>query len=438
MRIIGSDRRFVLLAVAILVVETVAVLLLSSKEWGEITTTDGRTYDLIADNAFEHGAFSVETSPPYEASVFRTPGYPLFLMGIHLFAGNSILAVQLVQFVLVGLIAATVYLIGREIAGLPVARVGALLCLTYLPLLWFARHHLTEVVSTALTCLVVLLLVRLRNRADTTGIKVAAVIGLLLGVATTVRPNLALAIAPVAALLVFWPVGSPRRQGIYRAVIACLVFVCILTPWTIRNFRVTDTFLPLAPASGSGFYISAQQYAGNISYKFGLKDWDRLRAEAGSFTAPYIRRALRERSDISPQIRQELAQRDAYENEADKVIATLTVSEVVKSLPERIAYLWSVSDFPPDRGFTVLHRIGQAQYAALVLLGIAGLVVFLRSADLRRWLAPLTVFALYLTCVHLVFPVEARYSFPARPVLLVLPAVALIAAWRRVRAEDSS
>ena len=40
---------------------------------------DGPEYVRLADNLARHRVFSRDTSPPYRAELFRTPGYPVFL-----------------------------------------------------------------------------------------------------------------------------------------------------------------------------------------------------------------------------------------------------------------------------------------------------------------------------------------------------------------------
>src|SRR5205807_6234726 len=59
---------------------------------------DGRVYAQFARNLLEQGVFSVESAPPYQPTLIRVPGYPLFLAGIYaLFGHGNNEAVRIVQ-----------------------------------------------------------------------------------------------------------------------------------------------------------------------------------------------------------------------------------------------------------------------------------------------------------------------------------------------------
>src|SRR5213595_1302307 len=49
---------------------------------------DGRTYAQIARNVLEQHVYSHETEAPYDSSLIRLPGYPLFLAGIYSVFGH--------------------------------------------------------------------------------------------------------------------------------------------------------------------------------------------------------------------------------------------------------------------------------------------------------------------------------------------------------------
>jgi hypothetical protein len=173
----------------------------------------------------------------------------------------------------------------------------------------------------------------------------------------------------------------------------------------------------MAATSGASLWASAEQYAGHVSYKFTAADWHRfLRSAAAVATSDASRLPAR----------QQVAVDDAYRHQATREFRGLSVGQIVRSLPKRLAYLWGTADSPPV-GYRIAHRIGQAQYAILVALVIAGLVLRRRRL-LAEW--PLWITAIYLTCLHLVFHVEGRYTLPARPLLLIYAAAGAVAAYR--------
>jgi len=56
-----------------------------------------------------------------------------------------------------------------------------------------------------------------------------------------------------------------------------------------------------------------------------------------------------------------------------------------------------------------------------------------RRTLLRDW--PLSMLAVYLTLLHLIFHIEGRYSVEARPLLIVFAAIGAVALWRRLRSR---
>src|SRR2546423_9638477 len=59
---------------------------------------DGRAYAQLARNLLEQSVFSVEPEPPYEPTLIRLPGYPLFLACVYaIFGHGNNEAVRIVQ-----------------------------------------------------------------------------------------------------------------------------------------------------------------------------------------------------------------------------------------------------------------------------------------------------------------------------------------------------
>jgi hypothetical protein len=107
--------------------------------------------------------------------------------------------------------------------------------------------------------------------------------------------------------------------------------------------------------------------------------------------------------------------------------------------PEETQLPLGKADVPPrGRLRNAPHGLAHLQYAVLVLLGLVGLAIRRRKllSDWRLWIT-----AIYLSILHLIFHIEARYSLPARPSLMIYSAIGAcgLAAWfsHRVSAEHS-
>ncbi|HLY47795.1 MAG TPA: glycosyltransferase family 39 protein [Solirubrobacteraceae bacterium] len=383
---------------------------------------DGRWYRLLASNLVHHGVFSASVAPPYYESVWRAPGYPAFVALLDLLGASHTVVVEAGQFAVVAAMAIVVGLIGRAVVGPVVGMAGAILAATYLPFLEFATRFMTEDLASLCLAVVVLLLLA-ACRSD----RLAAYAGAGLGVAvlTYVRPEFILFVIPVAVILVASRTGHGWRSAgrWLRALVFVGVFGAALLPWTIRNAVVTHgRVVPMATTSGVDLLASADQYDGYISYKETLADWHKIAAQETEIApAPA-------RFDAAAQVRYDAELRAA----AIRIFRSLSIGQVVRSLPRRFAYMWGTAD-SPGRLAQVGHRAGQLQYVVLVLLGLVGFVIR-RRQFWHDW--PLWISAAYLSTVHLIFSIDGRYTLPARPMLMVYSAVgawaAVMLARRRV------
>jgi hypothetical protein len=209
------------------------------------------------------------------------------------------------------------------------------------------------------------------------------------------------------------------------ATLVVAAFACALLPWTLRSSTSADSFVPVAAAAGVSLYASAQQYSGEISYKFTVDDWGAFKRASHGIEASA--------GNVEGGAKHEVAVDRAYRDAASKVRRQLSIGDFIKDLPVREAFLWGTADYPPPRAAAVLHRAAQIQYLVLVVLMGAGFAI-LRSRLFQLW--PVWVIPAYLSLVHLVFHVEARYTLPARPALIAIAAIAATAALSRLRADS--
>jgi 4-amino-4-deoxy-L-arabinose transferase-like glycosyltransferase len=144
-------------------------------------------------------------------------------------------------------------LVARRTAGDRAAVAAAALAAVYPPLVWMSAYALSESLATALTVAAVLALGRALDRRDTAAgtrqVRLAvAAAGVLLALATLVRPASLLAL-PLAALLLL----VRRRAGL--AVLVLVAAAVIVAPWTWRNVREHDRLVLVSAQGGVNFWI---------------------------------------------------------------------------------------------------------------------------------------------------------------------------------------
>jgi Dolichyl-phosphate-mannose-protein mannosyltransferase len=249
---------------------------------------DGRVYSLIARNLLEQRVYSQSEESPYEPTLIRVPGYPLFLAGIYsVFGHTNNGAVRIIQALLdtatCGLVALLAWLWQPEAKKKRATVIAALAFAAVNPFTTiYAATILTEVFAVFLsvaTCVAATLAFQKtfpRERSEKSNrlneaIGWWAIAGALAGLAALVRPDsglvamaigLTLAIAAAVRYRSLW-----RRAAVSLAIFATAL-VLALAPWTVRNWRVFHLLQPLAPmnAEEPGEFVPR-------GYQSWLKTW---------------------------------------------------------------------------------------------------------------------------------------------------------------------
>lgn len=387
---------------------------------------DGPSYHYLAVNILDYAVLSWAEVPPYEPTMLRTPGYPLFIAASYVIGGRSPATLRIAQLILLGCIAWLLYLLGSHFVTQRAALIAAVLCATYPPYVFISLYYLTEILTTLLAVLSMLLLMRrLDNKFEE--VICGLGVGITLGVAALVRPSLALLIViivPAQILLRGW---SFWRSRIPVAAATAAGFLLCVAPWAMRNSNLAGKFLPFGIGSGWSLFISAQQYSNDLSYRLTVTEWGQILTEHDARAAKAWQvvtaagPTLGNRQGISLSVQQELVHDSEYAKDGWQKMSSIGLRQIIFSLPARVAYLWSTADFSPW-ATGLFHRLVQAHYGLLVLLVGLG-CYFSRVVLLRHW--GLWIIPAYLTLIHLVFHIEPRYSFPGRAFLFVYAGVAL-------------
>lgn len=231
---------------------------------------DGKVYSQIARNVLEQHKYSHATEPPYEPSLIRLPGYPLFIAGIYsLFGYGDNTGVRLVQALLdtatCGLIA---FLAFSWEPDQKLKRRSSIAALALAAICPFTTIYVTTILTetptiflTVAMCVTATLALRATRHSHSILLWLAT--GILSGMAVQFRPDsglfaLAIGITLVVSTLLRGgdvSLEKKRDEVLYRfsrasflGALFSLAFCLVLVPWSIRNSRVFNVFQPLAPA----------------------------------------------------------------------------------------------------------------------------------------------------------------------------------------------
>jgi 4-amino-4-deoxy-L-arabinose transferase-like glycosyltransferase len=432
----SSKGRFSVIIFLVIVVEAV-LLVTSSQGPVHIQGGDGPGYHQIALNMLEHFSFSLSLTTPIEPTIYRTPGYSTFLAAIYLVSGYSFLAVKIAQLTLLGLTAYWLYGLALRFVDERTAKLSALLCATYPPLVFLTTFHLTEILATCVTVGLILLIEKQIRSSDQNSILNFA-IGLTSGTLALIRPSLSLSIAPILmaiaiANLPFKKIAALQIQkALLQLTIIILGVVLVLSPWLIRN-AVLSHKLILSPTGPESLLCSMLQYKGMISYALTLKEWQEVyfpeiywkgQEEVDKKINSIEFSSKDSSSHIPRSVQKELLLNEFWQRRASEEFRQLTFIQITKSLPKRLAYLWSTCDMAPLSLLGgIFHRFVQGHFILLFLLAISGILLRWKNFG-KEWI--LWIFPIYVTLAHLFFHIEPRYSMPARPFILIYSAAGFI------------
>jgi 4-amino-4-deoxy-L-arabinose transferase-like glycosyltransferase len=253
----SNKRRFWIVYAAILIIalgfRVFVALRLANDE-----PDDGRVYAQIARNVLEQHVYSHDTQAPFNPSIIRLPGYPLFLAAIYsVFGHGNNTAVRVVQAVIDTTTCALIAWIVFEWAVDEERRHrAALIALGLAAVCPFTAIYVATILTEVATNFLAAAMVLAATFAfKATALKKALMwwiaTGLIAGLAVLFRPDSGLFAAAIGGTLMLSALISRRlKPAILSAALFSIAFCVVLVPWTIRNRRVFHVFQPLSPAHG--------------------------------------------------------------------------------------------------------------------------------------------------------------------------------------------
>jgi preprotein translocase subunit SecG len=200
----------------------------------------------------------------------RPPLYPIFLVPVALFPEylqRYVLVV--VQSILVGFIGMMIFKIADELYNRTVAAVAIWLFLINPWVHWNAKNPMTPVLQALLYLIFVYvvaielldILGLLQNKQRSGLLFRGLVIGVV-GAALTLTHAAMLAVVFVFILILFVAALFRNTRHLLTALIAVIVAVGFIAPWTYRNWAVFGRFIPVAGGGGLAYFN------GNVHWDF--------------------------------------------------------------------------------------------------------------------------------------------------------------------------
>lgn len=350
-------------------------------------------------------------------TAWTPPLYPLLLAGVFKVFGvytlKSAWMILAVNSVFSAATAPAVYEIawrcfGREAKGLKVALWSGWLWVLYPAAMQYAVHWVWDMALTAmLFSWAVVLALRVRDVGSAEGQDTAktqtaerwAAFGLVWGLIALSNSSLVLFL-PACGVWMLW--GVLRRGGwggpLRNAVLAGVCFVAVITPWTVRNYKVFHAFVPMRTNFGAELFQS-------VDFLYQGFAWGPTLPIAEA--APEFRRYERmgELAYSKEQGRRAMVKIKAHPG--------LFLRLAVK----RADFYWFGVPHPVDRG-VMGEVIRELNYSFLTVGGLLGLALALRRQIPGAWLFFWAF--LLMPLLYYFVTVQARFRHPLEPLITVL------------------
>jgi len=356
---------------------------------------------------------------------YQPPLYPYALGLLYSLIGPDIAVARLVQLLAGAFVCALIALLARRLYGPVAGWVAGGLSALHGPLIFYEGELLNPILVLGLNVAALLALLGCAH-APPAGwrqlgelpLRRLAVGGLLLGLSTLARSEIALFALLVAAGAVL---GAPRRERLGRAALFAAAFLLPIVPTTAHNVIAGGEWVPISSNFGINFYLgNSGDYQASVGIRPGLAwrelNYEPLRAgvaseDRGGTSRWWTRRALAE------SLQDPAGWIAAMGRKAWLLVGA---AEVNRNLDLRFS-----SRFTP----LLLFLPG---WGLLFPLAVAGLVVAWR----RRSGAVLALYLATYVVTLLGFFVAGRFRLPMVPVLAIFAGLAVArgwALWRRDR-----
>jgi 4-amino-4-deoxy-L-arabinose transferase-like glycosyltransferase len=387
--------------------------------------TDAADFDRLAVALADHGHYPDSREwAPGGPTAFRPPLFPAALAAVYKVVGTSSAherwtAGRVLEAVLGALVAGLTCLIAARLWGPVTGLLAGALAAIDPPLLLVGSSLLSESLFIPLVLGAVLAGIVFRSDAR---LRWAALSGVLVGCAALTRGNGFVLVIPLA-FLVF--TGRPRRSGARAPVLLLATAILTVLPWTIRNYVEFHRFVPITTEGGyalAGTYNAATQHRPGFEAVW-YPPLEEMRALAT--THPGINEA-----QVSAHL--ETDGLHYIEHHPASVLKTAYLSarrllNIEGPLLEEV--------FAYGEGYPL--RLAQySVYAFWVVLALAlagALTRAARGAPAAFWWCPALIL---LSTVF--FEGLTRYRSPADPFFLMLAALAIVAAARRLRHAEKA
>ena len=379
---------------------------------------DSAQYQLIGFNLIDEHCFCLH---PYVTTAYRPPLWPFLIAGISLISGRADIYDRLFLCCLGAGTCVLVYLFARDLFRGRIGLLAGLSAALYPALFIYDGWLYTESLYTFLLIAVCYCLLRIQ-RSEGRRLSLWLLCGALLALLALTRPNgvLIIGLTLLWTALLVWRRLLDKR-ALLNVALAAIVACLLIAPWTLRNYLVAHSFIPVATGDGTvllgAYNDQAATQPGSLgSWINPLKTDPQVLMPFPLYTCNAVCEMARE--------------------ETSKNAAIQWIKGHLSEMPGLLAYhlrnFWTPytreADLPMERfpallASQVVHAMSETLPIPIFALATLGLVVTLR----RYWHTWLFAYLVILAALGeaLVYYGSSRFRAPIEPLLILLAAGAL-------------
>lgn len=210
-----------------------------------IVAADAVEYSEIAQSIAEGKGYALKDGTP---TALRPPLYPVFLAGIYYLLGTNVRIVQVAHAFLLALACIILYSLGKNIFDLKTAYLASCIAAAYPLLIYPAYELMSESLLIALFSITVLFVLKSREQHYN-----AILAGVSLALSVLTKPTVLFAL-PYFVIWIFK--NSLFSKRLARISMFLIAFSIPFIPWTVRNYDVFQSFVPISNNGGIALFDS--------------------------------------------------------------------------------------------------------------------------------------------------------------------------------------
>lgn len=382
---------------------------------------DSGQYQTIGFNLIDEHCFCLH---PYITTLYRPPLWPFLIAGLSLIFGRADIYDRLFLCCLGAGTCVFIFLFARDLFNKRIGLIAGLIACIYPALYLYDGWMYTESLYTFLLTAICYCMLRIQ-RDEGRRRWPWLLCGILLALLALTRPNGIL----VLALVLLWTIFLTwrkllRKRALVSVGLMALLAALLIAPWTLRNYMVSHSFVPIATGDGT---VLLGAYNDQVLTTPGLQ---------GSWSNP-LHATAQTMATLKPfsldkcQATCEVAREDASKIAAEQWIKA-HLSDIPTLLVYHLRNFWTpytreadlpMERFPAQISSQVVHAMSETFPIAIFLLAALGLVVTLK----RYWHELLFAYLVILATLGeaLVYYGSSRFRTPIEPLLILLAAGAL-------------